>query len=174
MPNWCDNQIDVEGPKEALIEFAKILGEMNEAQDAIYGELSFEKFLPLSEFDSASIQSEYWGTKWDVDDSGFEYHLESEEIFLYFQSAWGPPTEFTKYVSCRFPELIFTIRFYEPGMSFAGEMVFLSGEILVDKDYLERDKKEVEEKISFIEEYFEDDIRERLAEEEREEEEEND
>jgi hypothetical protein len=61
-----------------------------------------------------------WGTKWDarvediVDD-------DPEDVSIYFDTAWSPPTDFLRWFSEQHPDVIFECEYDEEGMSFEGK-----------------------------------------------------
>jgi hypothetical protein len=59
-----------------------------------------------------------WGTKWDVG-GGDITKIDKNNVKLYFQSAWSPPTEAYR----KLEDLGFSINafYYEPGVNFAGQ-----------------------------------------------------
>jgi hypothetical protein len=59
-----------------------------------------------------------WGTKWDVG-GGDVTKIDKNNVKLYFQSAWSPPTEAYR----KLEDLGFSINafYYEPGVMFAGQ-----------------------------------------------------
>lgn len=64
-----------------------------------------------------------WGTKWDCDLTTVEVDESAGEesyISCHFDTAWGPPIEWAKNVSKKYPSLAFTIYFSEGGMGFYG------------------------------------------------------
>ena len=65
-------------------------------------------------------QTDNWGSKWDIEGE----LLEEESTFLQyrFESPWSPPANFIEKVAEDFPDLTFTLEYYEPGMGFAGRL----------------------------------------------------
>ena len=65
-----------------------------------------------------------WGTKWDVSlkrgEVSIDYDKGRSVADLAFDTAWGPPTEWVDSVSKDWPDLTFSIKYFEPGMWFAG------------------------------------------------------
>ena len=66
-----------------------------------------------------------WGTKWDPS-------YERDNFTLRFESAWGPPVEFFRTVSSRFPRATFLLAYAEGGMGFWGEALIRDGDVRDD------------------------------------------
>jgi hypothetical protein len=141
MPNWCNNNIEITGPKNKLEELSKACGEG-----------LFNHILPIPE-ELSGTQSpardedkkknkalkekhgydnwydwnvNNWGTKWDCsgEDSFYQNEIKDGDtdfhgkLCLAFDTAWAPPIGI-------YEELIrkdFGVKafYYEPGMDFAG------------------------------------------------------
>lgn len=88
---------------------------------------------------------EHWGTKWDihVQDS----RILDGELYFAFDTPWGPPDDWLKKVGQDYPTLRFELKYYEPGLCFAGKIVMESGAVALEyevtrkepeyKDFLE-------------------------------------
>ena len=64
--------------------------------------------------------NEEWGTKWDVDDVGFEPNIAWGELRYDFDTAWGPPEGIHAFLTDRFPTLHISWFWREEGMQMAG------------------------------------------------------
>ncbi|MCI7353159.1 MAG: hypothetical protein SOW21_07345 [[Actinobacillus] rossii] len=78
-----------------------------------------------------------WGCKWNVcEDSCYPCFNPDGSIDCFFDTAWNPPEAWFATLCETFPDIEFTLSFYEPGMWFAGEYVAnLDGtyhEIIID------------------------------------------
>ncbi|MDE8035217.1 hypothetical protein OQ257_08575 [Actinobacillus equuli subsp. equuli] len=78
-----------------------------------------------------------WGCKWNVcEDSCSPCFNPDGSIDCFFDTAWNPPEAWFSALCEAFPDIEFTLSFYEPGVWFAGEYVAnLDGtyhEIIVD------------------------------------------
>lgn len=146
MPNYCSNNLTVRGDAATLQKL-----------DAEYlSPFSFGKVIPmpdeLSKTDApvrdeelaASMTEKYgapdwyawavanWGTKWDiVDNSGFGYNEKTvsgeNEISISFDTAWSPPIPVVRELSWLFPSLEFSLKYFEPGVGFAGDFTAHNG-----------------------------------------------
>ena len=63
---------------------------------------------------------ENWGCKWDISDARITESYPSE-VYIDFDTAWGPPSEDIKLVlEARFKDINITWLWYEDGMQMAG------------------------------------------------------
>ena len=149
MPNWCMNALRVEGegakdfiknlkehgmnhfvpmpeifkkitsppestPEDKRKEVTKELG-AKDWEDAL--KILKEKYHATNWYDWRLTN---WGTKWDI----CEQHFGTKrEDVLWFDTAWGPPLAFLETVSKQYPDLLFWMEYYEPGMVFGGHFI---------------------------------------------------
>ena len=80
-------------------------------------------------------ENTHWGVKWGA--RGVDAHEDSsgECIHYIFDTPWGPPMEFMRKVIRDFPELSFTLHYEEPGMAFAGEVIWENGECVSEDSW---------------------------------------
>ena len=97
-----------------------------------------------------------WGTKWGdnqthlvhedlcvpfipgrVDFDDVEDQL--KKVMLRFDTAWSPPIEGMDVVATKYPDIMFDLRYWEPGMGFQGYKIYGSGECQGEAtmDYIE-------------------------------------
>jgi len=103
------------------------------------GRLEFEKHIEQLEEkygyrDWYDWRVHNWGTKWDCADSNVD-ELDGEGLCVYYNTAWGPNTQFIKFAASVYPSLRFKLSFEEPGMGFCG-VYEVTGD---DEDYQEGD-----------------------------------
>ena len=60
-------------------------------------------------------------------------------LYYDFDTAWGPPIEFVKNISKKFPELLFYLKYHEPGMAFAGSYTALVNNEYEENEYYDMD-----------------------------------
>ena len=140
MPNWCNNNIEIVGPKhkvDALIEGAKkgeflnTLFPMPKALEGTTADGSENKELlaKTGYSDWYGWRTANWSTKWDVDvyDDSIQ---EQEELFgkddgdkrvtFGFDSAWSPPIGACEQYLENNNDMSIRLAYYEPGMDFMG------------------------------------------------------
>ena len=173
MPNWCENTLTIEGPKDELQKFLKFIGK---------GEEIAKKFIPYpKEFKKQDkVASDYqemlskldknsrklacaihdsprdsynmggynwccvnWGVKWDFDFEDIDSG--KDYIQVIFNTAWSPPTPVIHAISKRFPKLLLELQYREEGMCFEGTYEAQGGEVLNDFSDTIKEKGEEDE-----------------------------
>lgn len=116
MPNWCSNQMHLEGPAETINQVW---------ENAKHIEGLLEAICPLGEWEYSKATS-VWGTKWDVEIQDLEYTETSDgkigTISGGFDSAWSPPTEAFDHFLSNNPDCEAELLFYEGGNDFCGSL----------------------------------------------------
>ena len=142
MPNWCNNNIEIIGPKkkvDALIkgakagEFVNTLYPMPKALEDTENSNNTEKMSKQPVVDGHNNWYDWrvanWSTKWDVDI--YEGSIqEQEELFgkddgdkrvtFGFDSAWSPPIGACEQYLIDNNDMSIKLTYYEPGMDFMG------------------------------------------------------
>jgi hypothetical protein len=130
MPNWCDNYVEIKGPKKILDEIEDIVKEENNDKERKHGLLNYLKPMPVEEKDNWWQWSiDNWGTKWDITEF-YGATRKDDKLCFSFQSAWGPPEEAFDYFYDEKEDVSIDLKYYEPGMDFAG--IFKDGD---DRSY---------------------------------------
>ena len=129
MPNWCANQLTIEGPVPDLDEFC--------AKAQHNGQLlSFESFLPtppdLSNEDVYYWHIANWGVKWDVCNPRQLVRPRVDDVVYRFDTPWGPPLEALFALSEQHPTLHFSLKHAEAGMAVYGTFEVVGGDITRD------------------------------------------
>jgi len=120
MPNWCSNQIRIEGPAEEINRIWDIL-EDTDNDDGLLTALA-----PLEGGWEYHTAIDHWGTKWDIQDHSiskevYEYNGQKRGILEgYFESAWGPPSEALDKWLSKSEDYEGELLWYEPGNDFCG------------------------------------------------------
>ena len=141
MPNWCNNYIEISGPKSKLIklkegaekgEFLNTLFPMPEVLEGTQADGSENKeLLEKTGFsDWYGWRVANWSTKWDVDlydenSISFRHELLGEKdgpatLSFGFDSAWSPPIGACEAYLEDNPDVSIRLTYYEPGMDFMG------------------------------------------------------
>jgi len=152
MPNWCDNELTMEGTPEdveKVFEFMKTAECEFDFNQAIpypqkYKEMDDERErLGYKEFHEKYGENasdgynaggydwciENWGTKWNA----CEPHRERD--VMQFETAWSPPSPIVIALAKKFQSVSFYLEYFEGGMGFAGGFSCLSLESQEDYDY---------------------------------------
>lgn len=138
MPNWCENELIVEGSKEEIKVFKnQAVGKSSTEDDP--ADLDFFNFFNQKEEVMMDVewQSSNFGTKWGACNSTITNESDNELSYK-FDTAWGPATIFFEQVSNLFPSLTFRLNYIEIGVGFKGDFVIKNG-VVIEDSYLEGD-----------------------------------
>jgi len=155
MPNHCNNTLGIIGKIKDVQDFIELVTntEGSDKEEDKY-EL-FKNLIPMpkelegttspSEEGNVDLVDKYghdnwydwcnhnWGTKWgDYSLTSTDINIEGEEanIHFYYDTAWAPGCdELANAIVNRFPNLKGFIAYEEPGMGFAGQLIFSKGKI---------------------------------------------
>jgi len=75
----------------------------------------------------------HWGTKWGL----YDIEVVSDEVGVVdytFQTAWSPPLPVIVAMGEQFPDLKFTLCYYEGGGGFQGALIVEGGQVVKDKN----------------------------------------
>ena len=128
MPNWCSNDIEIQGDAEKIAEFVK------DIQASKRG-LSMERYIPTppetleDNLVWYNWRNKNWGTKWDINDDELHSVYDEDIVQYSYPTAWSPNTPFWEFMSAKFPELDITHHYDEPGMCFKGVATYKAGQI---------------------------------------------
>ena len=162
MPNWCECDLTIEGPRDVLEKF---LCEV--ASEASL--FDFDRIVPYpdpfreldrlaAEWDKTPPEErtrprptdgfnqggyewcvEHWGTKWparwvNLDRDEWPDDEESDgRVSFSFSTAWSPPCPVVERAAERFPEFRFALRYFECGCQYQGILICDSGVLRADK-----------------------------------------
>jgi len=142
LPNWCENDIRVDGDEEEIQRFIDFVGNDE------FG-FSFQKINPMpeellkiscppqkeQEEESKKLAEKYghgnwydwalenWGCKWDIDPDTLSINTDGgggECVEYSFWTPWSPPLGIYKTLKLRFPTLDISWFYHEPGCKIAG------------------------------------------------------
>ena len=142
MPNWCSNNLHMEGDAEEIGRFKDThnsvprvwndghtghAGQEKETLD--FSASVWDEDNDVKEYSGYgySWQNKYWGTKWNACE--VDYHGDGHYSF---ETAWSPPEAWLVSMSAKFPELKFMLSYSEPGMGFMGITVAIGGDKIFD------------------------------------------
>lgn len=165
MPNWCNNSIEIVGPRDkirALWEQARKDEEQGGGllrgmrPEPNYDEVEVLPTFPgiVGNNDPVKKESAWWdwrvqnwGTKWEVGCEGLEYEQDEDgnydnggkgpyaRITGWFDSAWSPPVDACAFYAEQNPDVRITLDYNEPGMAFVGQVKFEDGEMSNEEHY---------------------------------------
>jgi len=157
MPNWCENTFTIEGPSILVQSFVDNLQRSeNSGELMLTSALPMPEVLrdtrsrvPSSEVERldyieqserAKAETGYanwypwamdnWGTKWDVEVTSPTWgpsEGDTSTVTFWGESAWSPPISLLANLSNKYPQLTFSVSYYEPGMDYIGAAVFQDG-----------------------------------------------
>ena len=153
MPNWCSNDIHIEGSKEAVDKLVAFVGrpitKKYDDGDVFYENpiFSFENIKASTHdmnssalFPSSGPEDWYhnninsWGTKWDVTSGEVIFSRGDDNNAHYtFSSAWSPPRPVIEKLAEIFPEVTINHTYYEEGCDFWGVDTYENGELISEK-----------------------------------------
>ena len=145
MPNWCSNEVQIDGNKEDIAKFKEECFTDHKGEAV----LDFSKILPEPDYDKPKkdgthndgVQTELhsvmpdwwnwrndnWGTKWnlvpthDGDLTAYMTTYDSESsIQLEFDTAWSPPNGIYEAIVEKYPDLSINWFYREDGVQIAG------------------------------------------------------
>ena len=145
MPNWCFNEVHVDGSEEDIAKFTEECF-TNHKGVAV---LDFSKVLPEPDYDKPKkdgthndgVQTELssvmpdwwnwrndnWGTKWnlvpnhDGDLTSYDVVAQGDDyINLTFDTAWSPPDGIYEAITEKYPDLSVSWFYREDGVQMAG------------------------------------------------------
>ena len=137
MPNWCNNNVEISGPKKIIDQIEKIVDEKKnkKGQGLLDWMVPMPKELRETQADGTERKellkkyghsdwycwaNDNWGTKWDIHEFyGFTRKNEST-IEFGFDTAWAPAlTAFETWLA-KNDDCSVKCTYYEPGCDFAG------------------------------------------------------
>lgn len=162
MPNWCSNELTVSGEYNKLKEFV-LKGINDDGTWCIskYRPMPEElegtsKPSTLSEEEQAELVKKYghsdwyewnmanYGCKWDCttedtvsEDDIYKGSKGNGSISVAFESPWGPPDEWMRFITQEYPDFEFELMYEEPGMMFCGVINCSEGEFSQEEGEME-------------------------------------
>ena len=158
MPNHVDNDLRIQGSGKRIqefLDFAKNNDVMLDAdkfipypekykeqdakaiiaaRDHKAGLVAFEDYIKVKDgFNSGGYDwcVANWGTKWGIYDCSV-VKTTATSTLLNFSTAWSPCLPVIRKMSEMYPDLTFTLRYYECGCGFKGVYKVRGGEVIED------------------------------------------
>lgn len=167
MPNWCYNNLTVDGTREDVNNFLTAITNEDDAYDLTIPFPCPEELQITARFlsaddgtddeETATLRKQYadntakygatnwydwqiqnWGTKWAPSVEDYFVQNDGKSVQFMMESAWSPPTQLIEKLSGVFPTLQFVLSYEEGGMCFAGAEGFYAGEMIYN-GYFEYD-----------------------------------
>ena len=152
MPNWCSNEVTIEGDAEQLLDLAKVSGLLTKTgklkrkpefnfsavcpcdhEPTLKAEAEFQKTNTQENRISAELfdwNRAHWGTKWSPGDDVFDVRMKNGVLQMTFDTAWSPPTGVFEHIVSRWPKLRVFVRYEEPGNDLSGEDSYYGDEVI--------------------------------------------
>jgi hypothetical protein len=157
MPNWCDNELYVEGDPKSLKAFL----DENESDTCV---LSFNQSVPVPkevlEQEKKNLEHKIfspvvdwrmrnWGTKWDI---GGEPRIDAfdDNAVLRFDTANSPPIPWLKTIAKKYPKLYFDLSWEELGNDETGRFSVQGAEVFEDLRTSGWDDPETDERAGYV------------------------
>ncbi len=139
MSKWCVNKLILASDNPTKIQevFEFIQKEKDNDDNEVkgIGSIDFNKIVPEPAYENnddwCNRFADHRGAKWNA--SNCQYDAVNNSIK--FDTAWSPPRPIIQAMSEKFPDVIFTLKYAEPGVWFAGVCEFENGEMVVDDSY---------------------------------------
>ncbi len=135
MPDWCHNQLVLEGPPAALSAVRDAL-----ASDTM--PLDFERVLPppddLEDVHPRAWREDAWGTGRNLSPEDRETLVQDDPengILLYRFDTCTPPVGLAEHLTRQYPELDIVLVYHKPDECIAGKHYWLGGEEIESCEY---------------------------------------
>ena len=135
MPNWCSNELVIEGkPKD----INKIMKQVEVTKSEATSEhdvtpFSCNKIIPRPAKEDTNWYEwniANWGSKWDTSDTSADTSQWENGIIRYsFSTAWSPISQVIDELAKQHKKVTITYNFYESGSDFWGEVEYAKGEV---------------------------------------------
>lgn len=133
MPNWCNNNITINGDESTIRTLTAVLKGLKSLDDN-GEETTGNVFKALIGTPSHMSEGEYekkwyetnidwFGTKWDINYDEYAFNFSKDEISFHCETAWSPPIAFMTNL-CSMYKVSGNIFYSEGGVGFSGETTF--------------------------------------------------
>ena len=117
MPNWCQNQVTISGPRPVIDEIKAILADTDNDSRLLKW---MRPMPPDQEENWYDWCVTNWGTKWDVTNVFVQDDTEEDAVTFAFDTAWGPPVEAFRHWAEQDGRVTYRLSFIEEGLMFVG------------------------------------------------------
>lgn len=150
MPNWCNNTIEIKGPKDKIKKLYEVAKEDNALLKHLYPapeELMDSEKYPANGEKRPHLLKKYgfdnwydwcvqnWQTKWEVDTEQLELSDDGTTISGWFDSAWAPPIGAYEHFLEQNEDCSIKAHYYEGGMDFGGCWEDFNDDMITISDY---------------------------------------
>lgn len=115
MPNWCKNELLIEGKggfKELIVKIA--------SDESMFDFQQIEEIPSILNDEGHLIAAlNCWGTKWNAVNVKLEQRM-PDCLLIKFDTAYTPPIPIVRRLAIEFPNLQFTLDYQEPEHEIAG------------------------------------------------------
>jgi hypothetical protein len=134
MPNWCLNELTIEGSPKELSKLMKQVEITDSEQTSEHYPqvISCHKVIPrpaIKDNDWYDWNISNWGSKWDLSDPvRDDSQWENGKLIYCFSTAWSPVIEVISALAKEHKKLSFTYTYWEGGSDYWGEHEYKKGE----------------------------------------------
>lgn len=153
MPNHCENDLYIDGPKEKIAELLAFIGADKESPEfdfsAVipYPEKFAQRDKDAKELSRKDFEAKYGDWKDGFNSGGYEWRVlnwdtkwsayqvqrrDRHGVCLTFQTAWSPPLAVIAALHKRFPECGLSLEYFEMGAGFCGGVTYAQAEYADD------------------------------------------
>ena len=135
MPNWCSNELVIEGkPKELSRLMKKVeITKSEETDEHAQSVFSCHRIIPRPAMQDSNWYEwniANWGSKWDTNDPCLDNSEWENGVIRYtFDTAWSPIIPVVEALAKEHTRVTITYNYYEGGSDFWGEHEYKKGEI---------------------------------------------
>ena len=139
MPNWCNNNITINGDEGTIRTLTAVLKSLKTDDEEQSSDV-FKSLIGLPQHMSDGDYKEKWydtniewfGTKWDISYEESSFTFTKDEISFFCETAWSPPIPFLQHL-CEMYKVNAYLFYSEGGVGFAGQTEFnwVQGELEV-------------------------------------------
>jgi hypothetical protein len=134
MPNWCNNNITINGDEGTIRTLTAVLKglkshdeneEEEKTGDVFKALIGIPPYMSEGDYEKKWYDTniDWFGTKWDINYCEHSFNFSKEEINFSCETAWSPPIAFLTNL-CKMYKVSGHIFYSESGIGFTGETTF--------------------------------------------------